>query len=54
MTDQEFEQMWDRAKEHDRTERDEWLSKSKEERERIKRETDGFRSWEDMTDSDKD
>ena len=50
MTDQEFEDMWAKAKEHDRLEREQWLSMSKEERDRIKSETADFRSWENLTD----
>lgn len=52
MTDQEFEDMWNKGKEHDRQEREEWLAKSKQERDQIKERTRGFRSWENLTDEE--
>lgn len=52
MTDQEFEDMWAKGKAHDRQEREAWLAKSKEERDRIKEQSKGFRSWEDLTGED--
>lgn len=50
MTDQEFEDKWAKGKEHDRLEREQWLAMSKEQRDQIKRQQSGFRSWEDLTD----
>ena len=52
MTDQEFEAMWLKGKEHDSQEREAWLAKPKEERDRIKERTKGFRSWENLADDE--
>lgn len=50
MTDQEFDDMWAKGKEHDRLEKEKWLALPKEERERIKKQSGAFRSWENLTD----
>lgn len=50
MTDQEFDDMWAKGKEHDRIEKEKWLALPKEERERIKKQSGVFRSWENLTD----
>lgn len=50
MIDQEFDDMWAKGKEHDRLEKEKWLALPKAERDRIKSESSGFRSWENMTD----
>lgn len=50
MTDQEFDDMWAKCKEHDRLEKEKWLALPKEERERIKKQSVAFRSWENLTD----